>query len=111
MLIPNQMFLFSLQSNETTDTAILCHLIFRILSSFAVIFMYCEIGQRISNAFDEIDFGIGQLNWHSFPIDTWNILPNIIIAVKKPTVFRAFGTISCDRDTFKKVKEHRLPFS
>lgn len=74
---------------------------------FGLVFSTCEIGQRFTKAFDEIDREIEQLDWYLFPIEIQRILPTIIINAQEPIVIECFGIISCNRDQFKKVSLNR----
>lgn len=71
--------------------------------SFAFTFTFCEFGQRVNNAFSEIDDAVGQFEWYSFPIENQRMLPTIIIIAQKPVVIECFGEIQCLRCVFKKV--------
>ena len=69
----------------------------------AIVFAACEFGQRLSDAFDEINDIINQFNWYLFPIEIRKILPNFMINTQQPVVMKCFGCISCSRKQFKKV--------
>ena len=71
--------------------------------SLGIIFFYCEFGQRLSESFEDIGNKIGRFKWYSFPIGIKRMLPIIIMNVHEPVEITAFGSISCSRDTFKKV--------
>ena len=60
----------------------------------------------MSNAFEEIDDGIGQLDWYLMPDDLQRMLPFLIAVSQKPVILRAFGSISCEREDFKKVSQN-----
>lgn len=66
-------------------------------------FAFVELGQRITNAFDDIDETIGQFDWYLFPIGVQKMLPTILIHAQKPVTLDCFGKISCLRESFKKV--------
>lgn len=63
----------------------------------------CEFGQRLSEAFGEIEKVLVQLNWYLLPIEVQRMLPTIIIFSQKPLYVRFFGSISCHREQFQKV--------
>lgn len=74
--------------------------------SFGLIFVSSEICQRISSAFDRIDYKLTGLNYYLLPIDVWKILPVIIVNAQEPISIGCFGSISCERITFKNVEKH-----
>lgn len=66
-------------------------------------FIACEIGQRTSNAFDNIDFSMKQFDWYLLPIEIKQMLPMIISIAHQPVSLECFGSISCTREVFKNV--------
>lgn len=77
--------------------------IFEASFALAILLTACELCQRIENAFAEIDDMIDQFDWYLFPIEIQRILPIIITMAQKPITIECFGSISCNRDAFKKV--------
>lgn len=75
----------------------------QICLTFVIIFVICEIGHRVSKAFEETDILFDRLHWYSFPIEMWHMLPTVFAAAQEPIVFNVFGSISCSREDFKKV--------
>lgn len=71
--------------------------------SFGVVFVTCDLGQRLTDAFDEICDDIVALKWNRFPLQIQRLLPTILIGTQSPVVLDCFGSISVLRDTFKKV--------
>lgn len=76
-------------------------LIVEIFISFGLNFTICEIGQRVSGAFDEVGDAIDELNWYMLPNELQKILPTILINAQQPATLECFGSISCARETFK----------
>lgn len=70
--------------------------------SFILIFTFCDLGENVTNQFDEIDLYY-QCNWYLFPLNIQRILPIIIINSQELVVLHAFGNVSCTREAFKKV--------
>lgn len=62
-----------------------------------------ELGQRGSNAFDEIADEFDKFNWYRFPNKIKRILPLIMVVTQKPVVIECFGSITCCRDVLKTV--------
>lgn len=71
-----------------------------------LVFIICELGQRITDAFEEIGFTIQQSDWYLFPIKIKQMLPMIIANAQKPATIECFGSITCARDTFESVCTH-----
>lgn len=78
-------------------------MIFAGIFAFTLVFLTCELSQRLGNAFDEIDFTVHQFDWYLFPIQMKRMFPVIIVIVQQPISMECFGSIKCTRDTFKNV--------
>ena len=76
--------------------------------AFALVFVCCEFGHKLSKSFEEIDKTIGKLRWYKFPLHTWKMLPTLIFGAQEPATLRVFGTVSCTREDFKNVCWFRL---
>lgn len=72
--------------------------------SFALLFISCEVGQQLSDAFEEINDIIDQYKWYLLPIKLRRTLPMIMIVSQKPVIMALFGSISCGREVFAKVR-------
>lgn len=72
-----------------------------------VLFILCELSQRSCDAFNNIDTMIEQWNWYLLPIKIQQILPLIFIIMQHPAKITCFGSISCNRDTFKNVSNYK----
>lgn len=68
-----------------------------------LVFIACEIGQILADAFDKINFTIDQLDWYLFPKDIQRMLPMIIEIAQESVSLECFGSISCGREVFKSV--------
>lgn len=77
--------------------------IMELIYAFGVIFAASEMGQRLQQAFDECSDIIYQLDWYLFPAEIQRILPIIINFSQQPIIFECFGSMVCDRETFKYV--------
>lgn len=73
--------------------------------SFVIIFGVCEFGEKLSGTFEEINDVYDQFAWYSLPYDVQRILSTLVAVAQKPFEIRVFGSILCDRITFKKVSE------
>lgn len=76
--------------------------------AFTLVFVSCELSQRLSNAFDRIDFTVHQFDWYLFPIEMKRMLPVVMVNVQRPISLACFGSIMCTRETFKDVRVNRL---
>lgn len=94
---------FIFQTHHNSSPAILLVLIVEVFYQFGSVFVTCELGERLTNMFDEFDNDIGQYKWYLFPIGMQQVLPIIIENVQRPVYFECFGSISCLRESFKKV--------
>ena len=74
-----------------------------LICSMIILFATCELADRISTEFDDINDMVNKLDWYSFPVTIQKTLPLIIMNTQKSVGFVCFGSILCNRDTFKKV--------
>lgn len=77
--------------------------IFELFWAFTLVSLSCELSARMSNEFDEIAVRIYQFKWYLFPIEMRQMLPTIMLSAQQWVGFSCFGSIPCDRETFKKV--------
>lgn len=75
------------------------------------IFFICEVGQRVSDAFEGIDDVVMDFEWNSFPHEIQKLLPTIMIMTQKPVVMECFGSTSALRESFKKVFYQSIGFT
>lgn len=75
--------------------------------AFAFVYIICEFGQRVSNAYIEIEDEIGQLDWYLFSMEIQKILPTLMIVTQKTVGLDVFGNISADREDFQKVSKNK----
>lgn len=78
-------------------------LIGQVCYAFGATFISCELGQRTNNGYCDIDAIMGQFDWYLYPNEIQRILPAIIANSQQPVYIKCFGSISCSRETFKKV--------
>lgn len=77
--------------------------IFYSVCAVNLVFVVCEVGQRFSNAFEELDVLISQTNWYLFPYKVQRMLPMIIVNAQQPIGIKCFGSVFCERGTFQQV--------
>lgn len=75
-----------------------------LCSSYAMILVLCEFGERVRTVFDEIGIVIDEIKWYLFPVNTQKMLPTVLVVAQEPVELNIFGSIECNRRTFKEVK-------
>lgn len=78
--------------------------------AFGIIFLTCELGQRLTNAFEQIQDEIKKFEWYLFSSEIQQMLPTILIVSQQSIELECFGSISGLRETFKKVYCFDSPF-
>lgn len=73
--------------------------------SFFGLFGFCEFGERLREAFDEINMVLNQIKWYLLPRKTQKILSIMLMFTQRPVELDIFGSVSCNRITFKKVSK------
>lgn len=68
-----------------------------------LLYIYCELGERVSNGFVEVYGVFCQYQWYLFPINVQRMLPNLLIIAQQPVALQGPGKSLCTRETFKKV--------
>lgn len=76
---------------------------FTMGNTFFTLFMSCELSQRLSNSFLDINDLMNQFQWYRFPTKVKRILPMALMFVQQPVELEGFGSIVCCRETFGKV--------
>lgn len=76
--------------------------------AFGAVFLSCELGQRMNDAFGRIGIIICQCDWHLFPIEIKHMLLTILVILQQPVSMQYFGSVACNREVFKKVNLKKL---
>lgn len=87
------------------DAAELLQIIIIAIYSFGIMLTVCELCQRINQAFAECSYVVDQLHWYLFPTKIQRMLPMILIFTQQPIEIKCFGSVACDRATFKSVSK------
>lgn len=74
-----------------------------MLLAMGYVFVFSELGHKLSTAFEDISDAIGSLNWYRFPVETWKALLTLISGAQEPAILTVFGSVSCTRADFKNV--------
>lgn len=68
-----------------------------------MVFICCELGERLTMAYAKLEFQIEQFDWYAFPIEAQRLLPILMLNAQQPIALQCFGCISTNREAFKKV--------
>lgn len=98
------MFFAKFQRSDEFSTVLLVQSIVYGSWAIGMLFFSCELGQRLSMAYNEVQNEIDQLDWYLLPMETQRMLPTLMCNTQKPFKVVCFGGISCERDTFKTVR-------
>lgn len=86
------------------DTVALLEMIFEGGYAFGLVLISCELGQRLTDAYGEIDGDeMGQYDWYLYPLELQRTFPLLLIIAQQPVYLECFGSYACLRDSFKKV--------
>lgn len=66
-------------------------------------FLFCELGESVSDHFNLIPNVIYYLDWYTFPKDIQKMIPTIMMVSQQPIVLQAFASLKCTREAFKQV--------
>lgn len=72
------------------------------------IFIFCELGNRITDRFNKIPNVIYHRNWYTFPKEIQRITPLILMAAQQPVTLTGFANLKFTRESFRKVKLDQL---
>lgn len=72
---------------------------------FALVILPCEIGQRLTDTFDEINFQFEQLRWYLLAIEIRRMVTTTMIFAQKSIIFECYGVLFCNRDQLKTVNQ------
>lgn len=79
--------------------------------SFMFVVIFCECGEMVHRAFNNLNRGIDQINWNSFPIEIQRILLTFTMATQQPIYIRGYGNIVFVRVTVKQVRFINILFT
>lgn len=74
--------------------------------SFVMIFAFCEMGELVSNQFNEFEMTLGQCKWYLFSLNLQRMCIIVLANAGQPTTVHGFGNIVCTRESMKKVILH-----
>lgn len=77
---------------------------FEVFYSFCVVFVTCELGERLMSEYEDIEYVICQFDWYLLPADVQKTLPTIIINAQQAVNIQCFGSTNTSRESFQKVR-------
>lgn len=86
------------------DSLVMLVAVFDVFDAFVIVFVICELGQRPTNAYEDLEDVIGQFDWYLFPIELQRMLPTFTNLTQQTIELPCFGSFACSRETFKKVR-------
>lgn len=106
----NEAFLIFLHSKFQSSNAenVMAYAVptYQIFWAFGLIFLACELSQKVKDEFDDICEMIGQFDWYLLPYKLRRMLTIILINAQQPVYLECFGSFVCNRDTLKKVQRN-----
>ena len=93
---------FQSESNEI-EAIVLFESIFCGFWALMLVFAACEIGQRFTNLYNEINNEICLIDWYLPSIEIQRMLLTILMYTQQPVEITFFGSMSCTRAQFKRV--------
>lgn len=94
-------FFFDFQSKPEINFVPLTLAIVDAFDYYAVVFVICELSQRITNKYEEIFKLTDQLNWYLFSNGIKKMIPTTLIMLQQPVEIKCFGSFSSNRESFK----------
>ena len=78
-------------------------LILIVVPVFGLIFIACELNQRLTDKFDQFDDTLWEIKWYLFPTKFQRFYLIFGSNTQQPVYIRGYGSIFFTRETFKKV--------
>lgn len=77
--------------------------VFLISWSLAIMFVICELGQRLTLKFEQFSDALYQCDWYSFPIEMQEMYVIMLMNAQQPVIIKGFANTLCARESFVKV--------
>lgn len=91
--------------HHSDNLAIMMITMIEVIYAFGVLCIACEVCQRITLAFNECSDMINQFKWYLCPMKIQRMLPVIMNFAQQPIEIKCFGSMACDRESFKYVSK------
>lgn len=72
--------------------------------------IFCEVGEKMSNVWVEINDEIEKINWYLLPIETQKIIVTIMSFSQRAVILDGLGSISGSREIFKEVSLYECEY-
>lgn len=92
-----------IQLHHEDNFAVILITMVEVFYGFGVMFVACELSQRVNLAFDECNDMITQFEWYLFPAEIQRMLPLTMKYTQQSVEINCFGSTACNRETFKYV--------
>lgn len=63
----------------------------------------CELMEKISSEFDDINDAINQFHWYLLPLQIRKMLPIVMMSSQETVGFECFGSFNVSRELFEKL--------
>lgn len=74
------------------------------MCSFLAVLIVCELGERMTNAFDSFNATLYQCDWYEFPIGIRQMFVMVLFNSQRTVMIKGFANTLCARESFKKVQ-------
>lgn len=91
-----------MQSIGSRNVSALLKVILIQFWAYISLFLLCDIGENTADEFEKIDI-YHHCDWFKYPLTVQRTIPIVIINSQDSDAVEAFGNVSVNRDTFKKV--------
>lgn len=79
-----------------------------VIPVFALIFIACELNQRLTDKFEIFNDRFWELNWYLSPIELQRMYLIFGSNTQQSVYIRGYGNIFLTRETYKKVMPFRI---
>lgn len=97
------MHFFVLQQSADHYTLLFLALLYEVVLSFILLFLYSELGERVSGGLNGICDTFDEFDWYRLSTGNQKSLPLMLAMTQREVQFPCFGSICCIRETFEKV--------
>lgn len=79
---------------------------FNLSLTLVILFLACELAGKLGGEFEIFNDMINRFSWYLFPLRMQKMLPLIMMNSQPIIGFYCFGSIMCNRETFRKVRRY-----
>lgn len=85
------------------DFSGILRLLFVGSSIISWLFIFCELGNKLTQRYDEFGVSIYSIAWYKLPLRLQQCIPMTILIAQNSIYLRGFGSAHCTREVFKRV--------